>query len=285
MSPSVGASPPESFLRVIGLRKRYTRGGLWRGTVRISAVDGVDFEIPRGRTLAIVGDSGSGKSTVARCVSRLEKPDSGEILLRETDIAKLGSRDLFPLRSRVQMVFQDPITSMNPHFTALAVIEEPLRIQNRGHDLVCDGEQRIQTARSLMEEVGLSPEWLARPIRHFSGGQQQRLALARALAVRPQLLILDETLSGLDLSTQSQIANLLVDLQKAHSLTYLLVSHDLSLVSRLADAIAVMCGGKIVETGPTADVVANPRHPTTKRLLDAAKAAASNFAAVTGASA
>jgi ABC-type glutathione transport system ATPase component len=281
----------QSLLRVKGLRKQYVRGGLWRKRVPVAAVRGVDFEIPRGQTLALVGESGSGKSTVARCVTRLEMPDSGQILIQGTDIAQLHPRDLVPFRSGIQMVFQDAVTSMNPRFSALEVIDEPLLIRAKG----AQGGQRVQgsrnrqsrrdLARDLMVEVGLSPDWMNRSILHFSGGQRQRLALARALALRPQLLVLDEALSGLDLSTQAQIANLLLDLQAAHSLTYLLISHDLTLVARLADAIGVMSEGQTVEVGPTQQIISSPRHAATKKLMASAKAAASNLAAITVASA
>jgi ABC-type glutathione transport system ATPase component len=281
----------QSLLRVKDLRKQYVRGGLWRKRVPMAAARGVDFEIPRGQTLALVGDSGSGKSTVARCVTRLEMPDSGQILIQGTDIAQLDSRDLLPFRSGIQMVFQDAVTSMNPRFSALDVIEEPLLIRAQA----AQGGQRVEggrnrqsrrdLARDLMVEVGLSPDWMNRSILHFSGGQRQRLALARALTLRPQLLVLDEALSGLDLSTQAQIANLLLDLQVAHSLTYLLISHDLALVARLADLIGVMSEGQTVEVGPTQQIISSPNHAATKKLLASAKAAASNLAAITGASA
>jgi ABC-type glutathione transport system ATPase component len=278
-------APIEVLLRVKGLCKHYVRGGLWRKRVYVAAVSCMDFEISRGQTLALVGESGSGKSTVARCVTRLEKPDSGQILIEGIDIAQLHPRDLLPFRSGIQMVFQDAVTSMNPRFSAMEVIEEPLVIsgskgqgghnRQRRHDLVC----------SLMAEVGLSPDWVNRSILHFSGGQRQRLALARSLALRPQLLVLDEALSGLDLSTQAQIANLLLDLQAAHSLTYLLISHDVALVTRLADVIGVMSEGQIVEVGPAQQIIASPTHPATKKLLAASKTAASNLAALAGASA
>src|SRR5467141_317233 len=280
----------QSLLRVKGLCKRYARGGLWRKRMPVAAVRCVDFEIPRGRTLALVGESGSGKSTVARCVTRLERPDSGQVLIQGTDIAQLDSRDLVPFRSGIQMVFQDAVTSMNPRFSALEVIDEPLLISAKGAQSGQRGQtgrnrqSRRDLARDLMVEVGLSPDWMNRSIFHFSGGQRQRLALARALALRPQLLVLDEALSGLDLSTQAQIANLLLDLQAAHSLTYLLISHDLSLVARMADFIAVMSAGQIIEQGPTAEIVSTPTHPETQSLLAAAKTAASNLAAITGTS-
>ena len=281
----------QNLLRVKGLRKQYVRGGLWRKRVPVAAVRCVDFEIPRGQTLALVGESGSGKSTVARCVTRLEMPDSGQILIQGTDIAQLDSRDLLPFRSGIQMVFQDAVTSMNSRFSALEVIDEPLLIRAKG----AQGGQRAQggrnrqsrrdLARDLMVEVGLSPDWMNRSILHFSGGQRQRLALARALTLRPQLLVLDEALSGLDLSTQAQIANLLLDLQAAHSLTYLLISHDLALVARLADLIGVMSEGQTVEVGPTKQIISSPHHAATKKLLASAKAAASSLAAITAASA
>jgi ABC-type glutathione transport system ATPase component len=287
-SPTDEAPTQNYLLRVKGLSKQYVRGGLWRKRVPVAAVSCVDFEIPRGQTLALVGESGSGKSTVARCVTRLERPDSGEILIQGTDIAQLHPRDLVHFRSGIQMVFQDAVTSMNPRFSALEVIEEPLLIRARGGHRGQGGRNRQgrrDLARGLMVEVGLSPDWMNRSILHFSGGQRQRLALARALALRPQLLVLDEALSGLDLSTQAQIANLLLDLQAAHSLTYLLISHDLALVARLADLIGVMSRGQTVEVGPTQQIVSSPKHAATKKLLASAKSAASNLGAITGASA
>jgi peptide/nickel transport system ATP-binding protein len=251
----------------------------------VAAVRCVDFEIPRGQTLALVGESGSGKSTVARCVTRLERPDAGQILIEGTDIAQLDSCDMVPFRSGIQMVFQDAVTSMNPRFSALEVIDEPLRIRAQGAQGGRNRQGRRDLVRDLMVEVGLAPDWMNRSILHFSGGQRQRLALARALALRPQLLVLDEALSGLDLSTQAQIANLLLDLQAAYSLTYLLISHDLTLVARLADVIGVMCEGQTVEVGPAQQIISSPTHAATKKLLASAKAAASNLAAITGASA
>ena len=253
----------------------------------ITAASNVDFAIPCGQTLALVGESGSGKSTVARCVTRLERPDSGQILIHGTNIAQLHSRDLTPFRSGIQMVFQDSVTAMNSRFSALEVIEEPLLINDRAiDDSAINGrrnrENRREWAHALMIEVGISPDWMHRSILHFSGGQRQRLALARALALRPQLLVLDEALSGLDLSTQAQIANLLLDLQATRSLTYLLISHDLALVARLADMIVVMSEGKAVEVGPTQQIISSPNHEATKKLLASANTAAENLAAITG---
>ncbi len=231
------------FLRVCGLTKHYVRrSGILRGRVPVAAVQDVDFEIPPGKTLALVGSSGSGKSTVARCVTRLEKPDAGQIWMGGTDISWLGNRDLRPYRSEIQMIFQDAVTSMNPRLSAAQVIEEPLLIQG------------------------------------------QRLAIARALVLQPKLLVLDEALSGLDLSTEAQISNLLLERQAAHSLTYLFISHDMALVARLADAIAVISAGRIVEQGPTAQVISSPNHPETKALLASAKTFQKNYADVLGVS-
>jgi ABC-type glutathione transport system ATPase component len=248
----------------------------------VAAVSGVDFEILRGQTLALVGESGSGKSTVAQCITRLERPDSGQILIKGADIAQLCSHDLLPFRSSIQIVFQDAVTSMNPRFSALEAIEEPLLIQRQSGQGEYNRQNRRELVRALMEEVGLSPDWMRRSILHFSGGQSQRLALARALALRPQLLVLDEALSGLDLSTQAQIANLLLDLQAAHSLTYLLISHDMALVARLADKIGVMSAGQTVEVGATQQIIVSPAHAITRKLLASANAAASNLAAIAG---
>lgn len=267
-----------SVLRVRGLSKSYRRKGVeWRRTDFIVAADEIEFEIFAGQTLVLVGSSGSGKSTVARCVTRLEKPDTGQIWLDGTDIAQLSSRELRTLRTKLQIVFQDAATSINPRFSAAEMIEEPLLVQGWGNRI----ERRVR-AKELMQEVGLSAQWADRSAMDFSGGQRQRLAIARALAVRPRLLVLDEALSGLDLSTEAQIANLLLELQAAHSLAYLLISHDLALVTRLADMIAVMAGGKIIEQGPTIEIIANAVHAGTQALLASVKMAQMNLAAALG---
>ncbi len=268
------------LLRVINLSKQYVRGGLWRKRVSISAAAAVSFDIARGQTLAVVGPSGSGKSTVARCITRLERPDSGHIFFEDSDIAQADSTYLLSYRSSIQIVFQDPVTSMNPRFSAREVLEEPLLLARSALSSRPARTNRLDLIRSQMAEVGLSPDWTDRSILHFSGGQLQRLALARALIVRPKLLVLDEALSGLDLSTQAQIANLLLDLQAAHTLTYLLVSHDLALVARLADVIAVMSDGRTVEVGATHQITSRPAHAVTQNLLAAATASAARFAAL-----
>jgi len=273
---SDGKAVAQPVLRVSGLSKTYRRKGAgWQRSEVIVAAQDVAIEIFAGQTLALVGRSGSGKSTVARCVTRLEKPNSGQIWLEGTDIAQLDSRELRSLRPKLQMVFQDAATSMNPRFTAAEVIEEPLLIQKQA-----DKSARRARAKKLMQEVGLSPQWADRSAMEFSGGQKQRLAIARALVLEPKLLVLDEALSGLDLSTEAQIANLLLDLQASHSLTYLLISHDLALVARLAETIAVMAKGKIVEQGPAAQVIANASHSETSALVASARAAQANLAAL-----
>jgi len=278
-TPGEIADSSQTFLSVRDLRKGYARGGFLQKGVHVAAVQSVSFDIPRGKTMALVGESGSGKSTVARCVTRLEVPDSGQILVQGTDIARLAWPDLRPFRSAIQIVFQDPITSMNPRFSALQVIEEPLRIRGRETD-TC--ENRRLLASTLMEEVGLPADWIDRSIDHFSGGQCQRIALARALALRPQLLILDEALSGLDLSTQAHIANLLLDLQSAHGLTYLLISHDLVLAERLADFIAVMWEGQTVEVGPTEQIISKPTQKKKKKLFASSNIPELKLAALAG---
>jgi len=271
--PSSCAPPNDAVLRVQALSKSYVRGGLWRKRVRVSAVAGVDFEIHAGQTLALVGTSGSGKSTVARCVTGLEKPDAGRIWIAGTEVAQLDSQALRPIRRDVQMIFQDAITSMNPRFSAADVVEEPLLIQGAAR------AERRAVAERVMNEVALSPEWLIRPVMEFSGGQRQRLAIARALTLRPKLLVLDEAFAGLDLSTQAQIANLLLSLQASHALTLLLISHDLTLVARMADTLAVMSAGRIVESGTTRQILKDPAHEATRKLVASSQAAEFRFAA------
>jgi len=283
------SSPSESTDAMLCLRavsKRYVRGGLLWNRTRVVAVEEVGLEIPGGKTLALVGESGSGKSTIARCVAHLEELDSGQIWIAGEDIAarnstssdsvKQSSRANLLLRNQVQMVFQDAITSMNPRFSARQVVEEPLVIMGVGEQL------RGDATRTAMNEVGLSADWLDRSVMEFSGGQRQRLAIARALVVRPKLLVLDEALTGLDLSAQAQISNLLLDLQALLSLTYLLISHDLALVARMADTIAVMARGRIVEQGSTREIMTEPKHEETLRLLAWARTAQSNLASISG---
>ncbi|PYV70889.1 MAG: hypothetical protein DMG97_17900 [Acidobacteria bacterium] len=273
------AKSAQPFLRVRSLTKRYVRGGVLQKRIHVDAVRGIDLEIPACKTLALVGSSGSGKSTVARCVTRLERPDAGEIWVGGTDIAGLANRALLTFRAAIQMICQDAVTSMNPRFSAAETVEEPLLIQRRGAAKQCR-----QSALEIMSEVGVSADWANRSVMEFSGGQRQRLAIARALVLQPKLLVLDEALSGLDLSTEAEIINLLLDVQAAHSLTYLFISHDLPLMARLADTIAVMCNGTIVEQGPKSQLLSNPSHPETKSLLLPAKIFQKKYAEMLGVS-
>ena len=273
------AGPPAPRLRVCGLSKNYARRtGIGRKSLSIAAVHDVSFEIQTGKTFALVGRSGSGKSTVARCVARLESPDAGQIFFGGTDIAPLGGRDLRSFRTEIQMIFQDAVTSMNPRFSAEQVIEEPMLIQG-----LLSKNDRRNRVMDLMREVGLPLERIDGLATNFSGGQQQRLAIARALSVRPKLLVLDEALSALDLSSEAQILNLLLDLQQVYSLGYLFISHDLSLVARLADEVAVISAGQIVEQGLTAQVIANPTHPQTVELLAPARSFQRSYSEMLGA--
>lgn len=266
-------------LRVCGLTRRYWVHRGWRKRSSVLAANDAHFEIPPGKTLALVGSSGSGKSTVARCVMRLEKPDCGEIWLGATNVAQLAADALAPFRTKIQIVFQDPASSMNSRMSAGEIIEEPLLIQRRGNR-----QERRNRVAQLMHEVYVSPSLIDRRPAEFSGGQRQRLAIARALALEPAILVLDEALTGLDLSTQAQIANLLIELQAARSLTYLMISHDLALVARMADTIAVMSAGRVVELGPADKIISQPVHQETRRLVTAARHSLSSKSAAQGAS-
>jgi ABC-type glutathione transport system ATPase component len=263
--------PP--LVRMAGLTKRYVqRAPFSREKFVIDALVNVELEIASASLTALVGESGSGKSTLARCLAVLERPDDGEIWFDGREISRLSAQELGSLRPRIQMVFQDSAGALNPRFTAAQIVAEPLEIQRRD----C-GARLHSRACELMEEVGLSADWADRRPLEFSGGQRQRLAIARAVALKPAFLIFDESLSGLDLSTQAQILNLLLDLQKAHGLTYLLISHDLSLVGQVADFIAVMHQGRIVERGPRQEVFANPQHAHTRELLGSVRVVESAF--------
>jgi ABC-type glutathione transport system ATPase component len=252
-----------ALVKASALSKQYVqRAPFSRKKFVIDALTDVELEIAPGCVTALVGESGSGKSTLASCLAMLEKPDRGEIWFEGSEISKWSQRELAVLRPKIQMVFQDSAGALNPRFSAAQIIEEPLEIQRRE-----TGPRLRAGACELMEEVGLSPDAANRSPLEFSGGQRQRLAIARAIALKPTFLILDESLSGLDLATQAQILNLLLDLQAAHSLTYLLISHDLSLVGQVADFVAVMHRGRIVEQGPRQQVFSSPQHAHTRELL------------------
>jgi ABC-type glutathione transport system ATPase component len=256
-----------ALVRVKGLHKRFVqRQALSRHRFVVEALRNINLELQPKCPTALVGASGSGKSTLACCLALLEKPDAGEIWFEEREISSCDPHNLIGLRPRIQMVFQDSSGALNPFFSAAQIVAEPLQVQRR-----LSGHKLRQRACELMEEVGLSADWADRSPLQFSGGQRQRLAIARALALQPTLLILDESLSGLDLVTQAQILNLLVDIRIAHSLTYLLITHDLTLVGQVADYIAVMHQGTIVEQGATQSVFGNPQHTQTRELLAATR--------------
>ncbi len=260
---------PDLFLAVEAISKRYLPRGPQRHRGHESAppaLHEVSFCLARGRLLGLVGASGSGKTTLARCLALVEPPDSGRVLLDGCDLWAAGRRERAGLRARIQLIAQQPAASLNPRFTAGAIVAEPLAIQRRG----TASEQRRAAAR-WMERVGLAPDALDKRALEFSGGERQRLAIARALILEPSLLILDESFAGLDVSVQGQIARLLRELCQSGSLTAILITHDLALAASLAGEIAVMDAGRIVECGPTAELVAHPRHARTRQLLAAAR--------------
>jgi ABC-type glutathione transport system ATPase component len=234
--------PQESqpLLEVRGLSKMHKQGRWWERQFQIAALDNVDLVLYAGRTLALVGESGAGKTTLAMCLLGLERPDAGEIIFNGMNIAKLGSKEKSRAVREIQLIFQDSAGALSPRMSAIEIIEEPLLIagQNR--------KSRQQSALQAMEQVGLPSSWRDRKAHELSGGQRQRLAVARALVLKPKLLILDEALAGLDLSIQGQISNLLLDLQSEQNLGYLYISHDLKHVSQFADEVAFLHQGKII---------------------------------------
>jgi len=255
----------EPLLSVEALVKHYPPHGLLKRRGPVRAVDGVSFQVAQGETLAIVGESGSGKSTLARVLLRLEPATGGRIVFDGTDISTLDRTALRALRRRMQIVFQDPSSALNPRMTIGDAIAEGLEI----HRLVPRSEIRGRVD-SLMNEVGLDASRADRLPREFSGGQKQRVGIARALAVGPSFLVLDEPVSSLDVSVQAQVLNLLLELQRSRGLAYLFIAHDLAVVRQVAHRIAVMYLGQIVETGATEALVAEPRHPYTQALISAA---------------
>ncbi len=254
-----------SLLAVKGLYKSFHAGGPWGNGHITRAVDDVSFKIKEGETLAIVGESGSGKSTTARIVMRLLDVDAGSIVLMGTDITHLKGKHLRKMRKHMQMVFQDPFASLNPRMRIGETVGEGLRIHAR--DL--NAKQRRERVVEVLGQCGTDAEVLDRYPHQFSGGQRQRIGIARALAVSPELLVLDEPASALDVSVQAQVLNLLTRLQQEQRLAYLFISHDLSVVKQVADRVAVMFAGRIVEQGHIEDVYTYPKHPYTRALLDA----------------
>ena len=257
-------SAGEPLVEVSGLTKHFAvkQGVFSRGRASVHAVEDVTLSVGRGETLGIVGESGCGKSTTARLMLRLLDPTAGTVRFDGQDITRLSQRQLRPLRREMRMIFHDPYSSLNPRKTVGQIIGEPFAI----HGVDGDHGEKV---RELIARVGLSPEHVNRYPHEFSGGQRQRIGIARALALRPKLIICDEPVSALDVSIQAQILNLLRSLQEEFDLTYVFISHDLSVIRQIADRVAVMYLGRVVELAPTADIFDRPRHPYTEALLSA----------------
>jgi peptide/nickel transport system ATP-binding protein len=262
-------------LQVTDLRKYFPiieQGILQRVIAQVKAVDDVSFTLQRGETLGLVGESGCGKTTVGRCIARAYTPTGGQILFRRqdgsvTDLCTLSNNQLKPLRREVRMIFQDPFSSLNPRMTVLDIVSDPLKVHN-----ICQGKEMEDRVAHIMQQVGLPPEYMRRYPHAFSGGQRQRIGIARALALDPQLIICDEAVSALDVSVRAQILNLLLDLHDQFNLTYIFISHDLSVVEYIADRVAVMYVGRLVELARTTDLYSAPKHPYSEALLSAVPA-------------
>jgi len=252
------------LLEVTDLVKHYAvRGGVLRRRVgTVHAVDGVSFSVGVGETLGMVGESGCGKSTVARSVLRLVEPTSGSIRLNGVDVTHLGKTDLRPHRRSMQIVFQDPFASLNPRMTAGDIVGEPLSVHG-----LASGRQKQERVAELFQQVGLRPDQMKNYPHQFSGGQRQRICIARALSLGPSLIVCDEPVSALDVSIQAQVINLLIDLQRKHGFSYLFIAHDLAVVAHISHRVAVMYLGRIVEVAEKSELFADPRHPYTQALL------------------
>lgn len=263
----LGPENIQALLRVENLAKHYHRASVFVPKEETTGLCGVSLSIAAQTTVALVGESGCGKSTLALCVAGLERPSSGKIWLGAQEITSLSEEELRAVRPKIQLVFQDPANSLNPRWTALEIISEPLLIHKKW-----DRNGRREQAYALMERLGIPLEKARQRPGEFSGGQRQRLAIARALALEPQVLILDEALSALDCPVQAQIVNLLLDLQSSLGLSYLFITHDFRMAAHLAHRIVVMDHGRIVETGMPGDLVRTPKHDATQSLIAAAMA-------------
>jgi oligopeptide transport system ATP-binding protein len=253
------------LLEIRHLSKEFSRRkGLFGAASVVRAVDDVSFSIDKGETFGLVGESGSGKTTTGRCILRLIEPTKGEVLFDGRDVLRLSRGDLRRARRDMQIVFQDPYSSLNPRMRVDEIVEEPLVIHKLGSKV-----ERRERVKQLFALVGLNPDHLRRYPHEFSGGQRQRIGLARALALNPSLIIADEPVSALDVSVQAQVVNLLMELQQRLKLTYLFIAHDLRLVEHICSRVAVMYLGRIVEMGETAKLFASPQHPYTRALLSA----------------
>jgi peptide/nickel transport system ATP-binding protein len=256
----------EMLVSVRNLRKEFPirKGVLSRQVGAVKAVNDVSFDVARGETLGVVGESGCGKTTTGRTILRLIEPTSGEIRFEGRDVKSMGTSELRALRREMQIIFQDPVSSLNPRMTVGAIIREGLTIHKLAEGAAADAR-----VRQLLQEVGLRPEYSNRYPHEFSGGQRQRIGIARALSVEPKFIVCDEPVSALDVSVQAQVINLLEDLQRDHDLTYMFIAHDLSVVEHIADRVAVMYLGKIVELATAEDLYREPMMPYTQALLSA----------------
>ncbi len=265
---TLASAPAAPLLEVRGLSMHFpvSEGMIVRRQIgAVKAVDGVDFAIRRGETLGLVGESGCGKTTMGRCILRLEKPTAGAILYDGLDIAKLDRKQLVSLRRKIQVIFQDPYSSLNPRMKVGSIIAEPMKV----HGVEPDGAKREARVRELLSLCGLNPNFADRYPHEMSGGQRQRVGIARALALNPEFIVCDEAVSALDVSIQAQIINLLEDLRDRFNLTYLFIAHDLSVVRHLCQRVAVMYLGRIVELADCDELFDNPLHPYTRALLAA----------------
>lgn len=261
------APQPEVLVKIDGLKKHFPihRGLLQRQVGAVKAVDGVSFDVLKGETLGLVGESGCGKSTTGRAILQLHAPTAGHVIFQGKDITQLKGETLRQMRAHMQMIFQDPYASLNPRMTVGEIVGEPLDV----HGLVATRAEKQERVKRLLEIVGLNPYFANRFPHEFSGGQRQRIGVARALALNPSFIICDEPISALDVSIQAQVVNLLEDLQKEFGLTYLFIAHDLSMVRHISDRVCVMYLGKTMELASRNELYNSPLHPYTQALLSA----------------